>query len=498
MALAACARAYKLTDLNIHNTIDKQNQFLQKTILADKSLTKKEKLAAINLIKVDYDYYKILLNEGTRRICENCSDECLATLYCEHCVRNYLKANFSNWTSGNNDIDNLIQQCQMETIKPDSIVEWIPYNNLKNINFLTKGGYSKIYTAGLIDGRYDTWDSKGKQLKRFGDQKVVLKKLENIESANRSWFEECKSHLSISNKVMKVVLCFGLTQDPIDGNYMLVMRHLDMDLKDYLQQNYNKLTWKEKIQIIFDIIHAVCDLHKENVIHRDLHSRNILFDQLIQKFRISDLAFCGPPNKPLNSIYGNLPYIAPELLCGKETTFASDIYSVGMLMWEISSGQPPFICKHNYDLAIEIVNGIRPKIVPGTPLKYKELMEKCWDADPTKRPDIKTLVKEINNINYYLNNEEQQLISYDLQPDRNFDINSSSINSLFLSSRVYSFKDLPESRNATKEEQEDDEKELVVNYKKVKLNHKGDDNLNSEQGELKISDDKMDLNYLLN
>ncbi|POG69988.1 kinase-like domain-containing protein, partial [Rhizophagus irregularis DAOM 181602=DAOM 197198] len=147
----------------------------------------------------------------------------------------------------------------------------------------------------------------------------------------------------------------------------------------------------EKIQIIFDIIHAVCDLHKENVIHRDLHSRNILFDQLIQKFRISDLAFCGPPNKPLNSIYGNLPYIAPELLCGKETTFASDIYSVGMLMWEISSGQPPFICKHNYDLAIEIVNGIRPKIVPGTPLKYKELMEKCWDADPTKRPDIKTL-----------------------------------------------------------------------------------------------------------
>jgi deoxyadenosine/deoxycytidine kinase len=67
MALAACARAYKLTDLNIHNTIEKQNQFLQKTILADKSLTKKEKLAAVNLIKVDYDYYKILLNERNKK-----------------------------------------------------------------------------------------------------------------------------------------------------------------------------------------------------------------------------------------------------------------------------------------------------------------------------------------------------------------------------------------------------------------------------------------------
>ena len=56
-----------------------------------------------------YDRNKILKhNEGTKRICENCNQECLATLYCELCVRNYLKANFSNWTSGNDDIDNLI------------------------------------------------------------------------------------------------------------------------------------------------------------------------------------------------------------------------------------------------------------------------------------------------------------------------------------------------------------------------------------------------------
>jgi hypothetical protein len=47
-----------------------------------------------------------------------------------------------------------------------------------------------------------------------------------------------------------------------------------------------------------------------------------------------------------------------------------------MLMWEISSGQPPFSdCEHDYYLAMDIVNGIRPKIVPGTPLEYKSLME---------------------------------------------------------------------------------------------------------------------------
>ena len=87
----------------------------------------------------------------------------MATLYCEHCVQNYLKANFSNWTSGNDNIDNLIQKCQMETSVPDKIIEWIPYSNLQNIEYLTRGGFSEIYTAGWINGEYNEWDSN-KQL----------------------------------------------------------------------------------------------------------------------------------------------------------------------------------------------------------------------------------------------------------------------------------------------------------------------------------------------
>src|SRR3954453_57962 len=166
---------------------------------------------------------------------------------------------------------------------------------------------------------------------------------------------------------------------------MLVMITMDIDLRKYLQQNHNQLTWKERIQITTNIINALDDVQRENAIHRDLHSGNMLYSE--SRFDISDLGFCGPADKPLKSIYGNLPYIAPEVIAGKETTFASDIYSIGMIMWEISSGQPPFINKHSYDLAIKIINGMRPKVIPGTPLTYKELMEQCWDADPTKRPD---------------------------------------------------------------------------------------------------------------
>src|ERR1700722_17341821 len=184
---------------------------------------------------------------------------------------------------------------------------------------------------------------------------------------------------------------------------MLVMNQLNTDLRKYLQQNHNQLTWKERIQIVVDIINALEKIHYEKAIHRDLHSGNVLFKT---RFSISDLGFCGPADKPLKSIYGNLPYIAPEVIIGKEQTFKSDIYSAGILMWKISSGQPPFInYGHNYDLAINIINGIRPKIVSGTPLEYKNLMKQCWNADPLKRPDIETLVDKINKLNlYYQNN----------------------------------------------------------------------------------------------
>ncbi|GBC06866.1 hypothetical protein RclHR1_07100002 [Rhizophagus clarus] len=478
IVFAAYHRACALIDYNIQDTTDKQFDFLRRTVLADKSLTKDEKSYAIKILNKDFDYYKILKNEGTKRICEICHDECLATLYCEHCVRNYLKSNFSNWTSGNNDIDNLIQQCQMETFAPDRIVEWIPYNKLQNIKYLTKGGCSEIYGAYWIDGRYYEWDSKEKQLKRCGGHNVVLKKLENVESANRSWFDESKFHLSISNKHADIVKCYGLTKNPLDENYMLVLFKLRNNLREYLQQNHNKLTWEKRIQIINDIVFAVSKIHSENAIHRDLHSGNILLYKT--SIRISDLGFCGPADKPLNSIYGNLPYIAPEVISGKRTSFASDIYSIGMLMWEISSGQPPFInFENDYELALRIINGMRPKIIPGTPLEYKKLMVQCWDADPTKRPDISTLIKniiKINRLNYQnesnrhkrdksiikkllgkigLSKSGTNIISKTNEINI-FETYSDSTSRLF-TSKLYQFKNPPEPKNATEVEDFDNE-----------------------------------------
>jgi hypothetical protein len=190
LMFATIEKAYALIDYNAYDDSDEAIEFVEQFILADKSLTKNEKSEAIERLYTSYDYAKVFNNEGKRRVCENCEKECLAISYCEYCIRNYLKTKFLNWTSGNNDIDNLIQKCQMESLAPDLIIEWISYNNLQNIEYLTKGGCSEIYTADWIDGNYNKWDITGKELKRFGTMKVILKKLMNVGSANRNWFDE--------------------------------------------------------------------------------------------------------------------------------------------------------------------------------------------------------------------------------------------------------------------------------------------------------------------
>ena len=122
-----------------------------------------------------------------------------------------------------------------------------------------------------------------------------------------------------------------------------------------------------------------------------------------------------------------------------------------MLMWEISSGISPLInYEYNYDLAMKIINGMRPKIIPGTPLEYKKLMEQCWDADPTKRPaDIRTLRDKISKL--YQDEKEQMITyqgsstSYDVQLQMS---NSNSIN-FVSSSKLYQFENFPEPKNAT-------------------------------------------------
>jgi serine/threonine protein kinase len=104
---------------------------------------------------------------------------------------------------------------------------------------------------------------------------------------------------------------------------------------------------------------------------------------------ISDLRLCKPLNLVLkqHDIYGVLPFMAPEVLRGKPYISASDIYSFSMIMWEFTSGVSPFNGRaHNLQLSLSICKSERPEIIENTPQCYVDLMKKCWDEDPLKRP----------------------------------------------------------------------------------------------------------------
>src|SRR4051794_1944098 len=105
LVFAALKRAFVLADYKFSkNSLTQKYKRFQQIVFANESLTAFEKSLAIEISEMQYDMEKVVYNAGRKRICENCQLECYATLYCEHCIRNYLKAKFSNWTSGNNDI----------------------------------------------------------------------------------------------------------------------------------------------------------------------------------------------------------------------------------------------------------------------------------------------------------------------------------------------------------------------------------------------------------
>ncbi|RGB24499.1 kinase-like domain-containing protein [Rhizophagus diaphanus] len=303
---------------------------------------------------------------------------------------------------------------------------FVPYDNFKNIELIGEGGFSRVYKATWIDSKI-SWGDVLDYSQQDESEIVALKKLKNSKNITSKELNELKIffHYSSNRKDSYdkyVNIYYGITQDPTTQDLIFIMPYYECDLTHHITKLFY-YDWSWKINNLDDIINGLVNIHDENIIHRDLHSGNILLTTTYA-IKICDLGTSksatenDDDNNEDNNIYGIIPYVAPEVLQGKKYTKASDIYSFGMIMWELMVGRKPFWDRnHNIELIIEICDGLRPPIITNAPRGFINLMKKCWHSDPEIRPTAAEVKGVIHNILFNGNANQTEIIkSSDIGP----------------------------------------------------------------------------------
>ncbi|CAG8571787.1 11112_t:CDS:2 [Ambispora gerdemannii] len=279
--------------------------------------------------------------------------------WCQPCEARRFQDDFPNWNTGNAALDNFIRESQLQNSMPNRFLEWIPFDKFQGVREIGRGGHGVVYKATWHMGPKLYFDEMKQYWVREGETKVVLKRLYASQLANEEYWNKLHSHRSTHSKC--VPRWYGLSQDPQSREYIIVSQPTDVDLRQYLRENFKELTWEKKLGIVYNILHGLMELHNSRIVHKNLHSGNIL--------------------RQYNG--------------SQSLTFITDL------------GQS----SHDAKLAWEICDGLRPEIVVTMPMCFVELMEQCWRADPKERPDIRSLEKTLMSWGWHMGLSQKQKIA---------------------------------------------------------------------------------------
>ncbi|XP_068599104.1 dual serine/threonine and tyrosine protein kinase [Brachionichthys hirsutus] len=167
---------------------------------------------------------------------------------------------------------------------------------------------------------------------------------------------------------------------------LLIMERLHRDLYTGLKAG---LSLKERLQVALDVVEGIRFLHGQGLLHRDIKLKNVLLDKQ-NRAKITDLGFCKPEAMMSGSIVGTPIHMAPELFTGKYDN-SVDVYAFGILFWYLCTGSVKLPeafekCSSKDQLWNNVKKGARPERLPSFDEECWQLMEACWNGDPSQRP----------------------------------------------------------------------------------------------------------------
>ncbi|KAF7727723.1 hypothetical protein EC973_007181 [Apophysomyces ossiformis] len=268
----------------------------------------------------------------------------------------------------------------------DGYMQYFPWSWFSNMQFIGAGGFSAVY-AVVLSLPYEPQSTRMAL-------KIVDDKLLN--------------EIAVQSRAFLPLLFQGLTVCESTGDLMMVMKlSNDGNLEDHMEQlPLGDLDLKTITGTIMRLAANLADLHKVGVCHRNVHPRNIVCTD--SDYFLVDYRFATPSQESSSvtsmtkAVYGRLPYVAPELRQGIYTE-KSDIYSLGVIVWQLVSKvvfPPPDILldgnKGSKEDGTEHVYRIEP--VPGIPLWYQTLFVACLEPRPENRPDAVEIYQALQPI----------------------------------------------------------------------------------------------------
>ena len=172
----------------------------------------------------------------------------------------------------------------------------------------------------------------------------------------------------------------------------IVMEYIDgITLKEYLKQRGGALTWKEVVHFATQVLGALDHAHSKGIVHRDVKPQNIMLqaDGSIKMMDFGIARFSRAQSQTISDkAIGSVHYISPEQAKGDRTDARTDIYSVGVMLYEMLSGKLPFDGSGTVSIAIMQISE-KPKplaeVAPNVPEGLRQIAEKAMEKDPDAR-----------------------------------------------------------------------------------------------------------------